>query len=63
MNKPTGQKAKQPLSKFNEPSYGSPQSAIMGKMGQPLPRMEPLPMGPWPFEAGAYGKPKKKKKR
>lgn len=39
----------QALNKFGDPSYGSPQSAIMGKMGLELPRQMPPPMDPWPF--------------
>ena len=59
-------KPEQTLNKFGEHSYGSPQTAIMAKMGQALPRMapEPLPMGPmrWPFGAGEVMAGKKKGK-
>jgi len=34
----TKKKQDQALNKFSEPSYGSPQSAIMGKMGMGQPR-------------------------
>lgn len=60
------QPREQALNRFSEPSYGSPQTAIMAKMGQALPRMapEPLPMGPmrWPFGAAEVMAGKKKGK-
>ncbi len=60
MKKPV--KQEQSLNNFGEPSYQSPQSAVMGKMGVALPRQEALPMGVWaPFKLKPL--PKRSKKR
>ncbi len=50
------------LNKFGDPSYGSPQSAIMGKMGLELPRQGPPPMPPgWMALTGLMKKGRRKR--
>ncbi len=55
-------KQEQTLNKFGEPSYQSPQSAIMGKMGVALPRQAPDPE-PMPMMWAFAGKKKRKGKK